>query len=229
MSDRPRLDADVEFLDPTENPDPRCPCIVLLDTSGSMAGAPIDALNSALVTLRQELLADPVAARRVELAVVTFASDVTVVRPFAPPEAFDPPALQAGGQTAMGGAILRALELLEERKAAYREQGLSYYRPWLLLVTDGAPTDLEVLERAKAELRRAEHERRVTAFTIGVEGADLTRLAEVSVRPPVKLTGYRFADAFCWLSRSVGAVAQSRGAGQQVALEVPSGWGTVTS
>ena len=54
------------------NPEPRCPCLLLLDTSGSMQGAPIAELNAGLVTLKDELMADALAAKRVEIAIVTF-------------------------------------------------------------------------------------------------------------------------------------------------------------
>ena len=53
------------------NPEPRCPCILLLDVSGSMNGRPINELNAGLVTFRDELLADPLALKRVELGIVT--------------------------------------------------------------------------------------------------------------------------------------------------------------
>lgn len=53
-----------------ENPEPRCPLLLLLDTSYSMAGAPIAQLNDGLATLRSDLLKDELAAKRVEIAVV---------------------------------------------------------------------------------------------------------------------------------------------------------------
>ncbi|MBO9633495.1 MAG: hypothetical protein J7578_10300, partial [Chitinophagaceae bacterium] len=55
-----------------DNPEPRCPCVLLLDTSGSMSGKPIAQLNEGIQTLKKELLADPLASKRVEIAVVTF-------------------------------------------------------------------------------------------------------------------------------------------------------------
>ena len=60
---------DVEFV---ESPEQRCPVILLLDTSSSMNGAPIAELNEGLIALRQELLNEAMASRRVELAMVTF-------------------------------------------------------------------------------------------------------------------------------------------------------------
>jgi len=51
----------VEFVD---NPEPRCPCVLLLDTSGSMRGQAIAALNQGVELLAEELNADPLARER---------------------------------------------------------------------------------------------------------------------------------------------------------------------
>jgi uncharacterized protein YegL len=58
-----------EFVD---NPEPRCPCLLLLDTSTSMGGRPIDELNAGLGTFASQLNSDGLAAKRVELAVLSF-------------------------------------------------------------------------------------------------------------------------------------------------------------
>ena len=50
-----------EFAD---NPEPCCPVVLLLDTSGSMNGPPIEELNEALKTFNRELKADPLASLR---------------------------------------------------------------------------------------------------------------------------------------------------------------------
>ena len=55
-----------------ENPEPRCPCLLLLDVSGSMAGEPIAELNAGLKAFRDELAADELAGKRVEVACMTF-------------------------------------------------------------------------------------------------------------------------------------------------------------
>ena len=49
-----------------ENPEPRCPCLLLLDTSGSMNGTPIQDLNAGLSTFRDAIAADSLALKRVE-------------------------------------------------------------------------------------------------------------------------------------------------------------------
>jgi uncharacterized protein YegL len=89
MAQTPELEA-IEFA---ENPEPRCPCVLLLDTSGSMMGEPITALNQGLVAFRDDLTRDPLASRRVELAVVTFDSEVKVVQDFVTADQFQPPTL----------------------------------------------------------------------------------------------------------------------------------------
>lgn len=121
------------------NPEPRCPCILLLDVSGSMNGRPINELNAGLVTFRDELLADSLALKRVELGIVTF-GPVHVEQPFTSAANFSRPSCLPGRYT-NGRCHYKATDMVEERKREYRANGISYYRPWIFLITDGAPTD----------------------------------------------------------------------------------------
>lgn len=205
------------------NPDPRCPCLLLLDVSGSMAGRPIDELNAGLATLREELSADALAMRRVEIGVVTF-GPVKAELGFHPAASFYPPALSAQGDTPMGAAILRGLEMVRERKDEYRANGIASYRPWVFLITDGAPTD--DWRAAAAQVHEGEASKKFAFFAIGVKGANMQILRELSVREPLMLDGLKFRELFMWLSSSLRSVSQST-PGTQVALPPPSGWASV--
>jgi len=210
---------DIEFA---ENPEPRCPCVLLLDTSGSMEGAPLDALNEGLKAFKEDIAKDSLASRRVEVAVLTFDDTVTVVQPFVTADRFDPPAFTAGGHTCMATAILEALTLVKARKESYRKNGITYYRPWIFLITDGEPDEDDALiNMVAARLRQEEKDGKVVFFAVGVEDANMDRLKQISARPPVKLQGLNFVDIFVWLSRSMENMAQAQ-FDEQIALPEPN-------
>ncbi|UZQ52798.1 VWA domain-containing protein [Trichothermofontia sichuanensis B231] len=212
-----------EFVD---NPENRCPVILLLDTSSSMSGEPIQALTQGLQVFRDEVQRDTKAALSVEVAIVRF-GPVQLLQDFVTIEHFNPPTLVAEGYTPMGEAINFALDLLEGRKEIYKANGIQYYRPWLFLITDGAPTDS--WQAAAARIREGEANRKFCFFAVAVEGADMETLRQIAPpeRPPILLTGLQFQPLFVWLSTSMKRVSSAK-VGEAVALP-PVGWGQITT
>jgi uncharacterized protein YegL len=196
-----------------DNPEPRCPGVLLLDTSSSMAGEPLAALDQGVRAFCEELLKDPVARQRVEVALVTFGSPVEVVQDFVPVDQFQHPALQPRGQTPLGTGLLKALDLLEARKADYRKHGVPYCRPWVFLLTDGMPQgeSWEVTREALQRVQAAEAAGKVILYAFGVEGANTKFLARLAQRPPMLVTDLRFVEVFGWLSASTSRLASSSG------------------
>ncbi len=206
-----------EFAD---NPEPRVPCVLLLDVSGSMSGAPIQELNDGLVTLKDTLLADSLASRRAEIAIVTFGGVVDTQQDFVTIDRFHPPTLISSGDTPMGRAIQTGIELVTSRKRIYQSNGISYYRPWIFLITDGSPTD--EWQTAAHLVRQGEESKSFAFFAVGVEDAKLDILAKISVRAPLKLKGINFRELFLWLSQSMQSVSKSS-PGDKVSIPTP-GW-----
>jgi uncharacterized protein YegL len=227
------LEDRIEIGNPTQ---PHCATVLLLDTSGSMDGPKIAQLNDALRTFRDETAADELARKRVDLAIITFGGSVETVQNFSSIEQFEPSTLSASGGTPMGEAILKASDLIEQRKQQYKSQGIDYYRPWMFLITDGSPTDMspgdptwkEVVKR----VREGEASKKFMFFAVAVEPADLEILAQIAPpsRPPVKLIGSKFKEMFQWLSKSQARVSSSR-VGENVSIENPvaAGWGEVAA
>jgi uncharacterized protein YegL len=211
-----------------ENPEPRVPCVLILDVSSSMAGDAITQLNEGLIAYKDELSADSLASKRVEVSVITFGSEVKTLCDFTTAAHFSPPTLQANGLTYMGQAVALAIESLERRKQEYKSHGISYYRPWLFLISDGAPNDPN-WEESAAKAVASEKAKAFKMFCVGVEGADLDVLRRFSLSEPVKLKGLRFRDMFLWLSRSQQSVSRST-PGQEVPLvnpATPTGWASI--
>ena len=246
----------VEF---TDNPEPRCACVLLLDTSKSMSLPIVDAqyleatgnvvdgtqtyvlkkgireedieqlyplreLNEGIETFKDALDSDPLAALRVETAIVTFGDSVEVVQDFATVDALKTPKLEASGETSTAAAINRALDMLEQRKAMYREAGVSYYLPWVVMMTDGASTDSErQMREASERVHQAEEAKQLAFFSVGVIGADMDELNRIGPRGAVPLEGLAFREFFLWLSSSMTRVSASK-VDDEIDLPGISGW-----
>ena len=206
-----------------ENPEPRCPCLLLLDTSGSMAGQAIAELNAGLRAFYEELQSDSLAIKRVEVALISF-GPVRTISEFTTADCYLDPTLEAVGDTPLGEAILRGIDLIRRRKDEYRANGISFYRPWIFLITDGSPTD--EWQAAAAAVREGEASKSFAFFAIGVEKADMNTLRQISVRQPLRLQGLKFREFFQWLSNSMKSASRSN-PGDRIQLPPPSGWSEI--
>lgn len=212
--------------DLVDNPTPRVPVSLCLDTSSSMDGLPIQELVRGVNLFYDAIEEDDDAHDSAEINIVEFNSAAALVHDFASIERLRRiSSLTPSGYTAMGAGVNLALDTLQRRKATYSGSGVLYYQPWLVLMTDGAPTDsIDLAVQRVVDLVGA---RKLTVFPIGIgDAADMTTLARFSPnRAPLRLDGLKFKEFFEWLSRSVARVSRSTpGDTVKLDLEGLAGW-----
>ena len=214
----------VEFAD---NPEARCPVVLIVDTSSSMTGEPIARVNEAIADFRTEISKDKLVFLRADVSLVAFNHE-TQEYDFASVNKFNPPPLEASGGTRMCSAIHTALDLLERRKQEYRKEATSYYRPIAMLLTDGnAEHDSEEEITSVGErIAREEEGRHVAFFSFGVDGANTEALERITPthRPPMHIGDSRNIEGlFRWLSNSVAIVSTSQ-PGDKLTLDPVEGY-----
>ena len=201
-----------EFVDNTQQ---RTPCLLLLDGSGSMVNnGNMHRLNEGIRRLEEELKRDVVARNRVQIAVIRFGGDApTLMVDWTDAVEFSAPLLLAEGMTPMGCAVDMGLRMIEERKELYKKNGIPYTRPWMFIVSDGAPTD-EQWEQSAQRCNQAELNKQVLVWPLGVIGSDMEKLAAFKApnkegkREVFSLDGLHFIDLFQWLSASLSRTSQ---------------------
>lgn len=207
--------------DLVDNPNPRLPICLCLDTSGSMRGKPIKELNSGVSLLMHAIREDEIAKYSAEIAVVTFGDEPSPVCDFEPIDGQEEPHLEAYGETIMGGGVSISLDLLNKRRKTYSSLGVDYYKPWLVLISDGRPGDN--IRPSVGRIHSLADDGKITVFAIGVgNDADMEILNKYSPqRRALRMNGLRFREFFSWLSDSVNVISRSM-PGEDIELDTES-------
>jgi len=209
----------INLEDLVENPTPRVPIALVLDISGSMSGKPIQELNDGVNIFIDEIRNDEYTRYSAEICIITFGDTVEVIQDFTTVDNISYPVFKASGTTPMGSAVLEALERLEKRKSMYKELGIDYYQPWMVLMTDGQPTD-DITEAVR-KTQELLSQRKLVVFPVAIgPNADINILSKFTTpdRIPLRLKGLKFREFFLWLSKSVAQVSRST-PGQKVKLD----------
>jgi uncharacterized protein YegL len=162
------------------------PFYLCLDVSASMAGEPIDSVNRQMPQLRSAIGEDPAIAEVIRLAVVTFsdvARTVLALSDLSLVEAI--PTLESEGRTSYSAAFDHLRRTIEGDYHSSRAQGERWYRPAVVFISDGQPTDSpETWKAAHRRLVAPEWRRRPNLLSFGFGAADAEVLADVSERKP---------------------------------------------
>lgn len=193
--------------------EPHIACVLLLDTSSSMEDAK-SLLEKAVMQFKEEVSQDELSKKRVDVAIVSFDSDVKVIQDFVPIQELQSVHLKCSGITQMADGINKAIDLVRQRRNLYGNLGIPSYAPWIFMLTDGASTQNldEVSKRIYLEENNVRRDgtikRKLKFWSCGIPGYNPTDLATLGERI-IELDGYSFKGIFNWLANSMVIISNS--------------------
>lgn len=203
-------------------------CVMLLDISGSMVvDNRLDKLNEGLRHFYDDIKKNSNLAEALEVSVIAFDHDVHEVVMPSLVDDFDLPILHTrNGLTDTAKALKHAMEVVADRKDYYRHYGISYKRPWIIMMTDGLATSEDSEKRQSiAQMHAGMDGRHFHYFPIGIslDANEMKALGEFAhpSAPALPLKGLNFSEFFEWLSNSLDKVSTSRD-GDQVSFDPPT-------
>lgn len=194
-----------------------------IDTSGSMNGEPIVAVNAGLQALLTSMRSNPYALESVHLSITTFDSEIKEVLPITPVADITLPEITCpkSGATLLGAALdhICAQVQRDVRKSTPTEKG--DWKPMLVILTDGKPTDTLAYAEVIPSLQSAGFAK-ILACAAGPksDAAQLKRLTDFVVSLDT-MDATSFAKFFEWVSATFSKDSQSRGATDSVELPPP--------
>lgn len=196
------------------NYEQKCLCVLVLDTSGSMnADNAIGQLNQGLQTFKSQIMNDETARDRLEIAIVSFNSEIKVELQLSLISEIEMPTLKASGQTQLVRAIEEAQQVIKDRKDYYKSKGLTYYRPWIVVMTDGDPYPAnQDIDGIAQKIQEDADAKKYVFFMIGVGNEvhdDVLSKLTTSQFPAMRMDAVNFAEFFQWLSASATVVVNS--------------------
>lgn len=218
-----------------QNLEQKCLCVLVLDVSGSMRGEKLDSLNQGVRDFFTQIqTADGVPESlidQLEIAIMQYDEEVSILRdPKLLEDGELPPTLtERGSVTETVVAIEEAIKLVEDRKTFYKSTGQAYYRPWIIVMTDGEPygnrasqADIEVISQRVAMETTG---KKYMIMGIGVgKDANMETLKKMTAGRAMALQGLKFGAFFEWLSASLSVVATSKEGDKIDISEGASNW-----
>ena len=181
----------------------RLPVYLLLDTSGSMYGEPIEAVKNGVQVLISTLRQDPYALETAYLSIITFNSSAQQIIPLTELSTFQQPNIDANGCTALGEALALLATKVDAEVTKTTPEVKGDWKPLVFIMTDGEPTD--DLNKGLAEFKKRKFGM-VVACAAG-QGANTDTLKKITecVVQLDTADSATIKSFFKWVSASVSA------------------------
>ena len=179
----------------------RLPVYLLLDTSGSMSGEPIEAVKNGVQLMISKLRQNAQALETAFISVITFDSAAKQIIPLTDLSLFQMVDIKASGVTALGDALKTVSNCIDREVAKTTVDTKGDWKPIVFILTDGVPTD-------DWQSGLAEFKKRKTAFTVACAagtGADTNVLKQITANVLRMDTDMdSIATFFAWVTASIG-------------------------
>lgn len=119
----------------------RLPVYIVLDTSGSMTGEPIEAVKNGVQVLITTLRQDPYALETAFISVITFNNEARQLIPLTDLSSFQMQEIKAGGGTSIGAALQLLSDCINREVVTSTQDVKGDWKPLVFIMTDGMPTD----------------------------------------------------------------------------------------
>lgn len=201
----------------------RLPVYILIDTSGSMKGEPIESVKVGLADMVATLRQDPYALETVWISIITYDKEVKQIVPLTALEDLQLPNIivPESGPTFTGLALKVLCEKYDTEIHFSTPNQKGDWMPLLFLLTDGKPADIQLYNNEVNEVKRR-HFGNIVACAAGPKAKveSLKKLTD-KVFALDTMDSSTFKKFFQWVSDTIGLGGQSVGATEDVALPEP--------